>query len=1786
MKAELNKDFSSKLKRVFIELHNYSFSHGTNGIGNSDSRFIGRESLIEKLKSVLTNTDKKSGIYLVTGYRGMGKTSFVAKVLEELYSQNFLITKVLNWITYFISSYLITVLLIVFSSRLFKYQEAKDCLIITFIVYLLILLMQFILYFGNNEKFSALIKSVIVGPNKSIKKIAFLRRCIVVSIFSLLSCLIIYFVSDKKSGKEIEVFIYYLKWILFGYTISFFTICLINYIIWIIDQPKKREKLEHKRKFSDYLFHIINPIKRYINSSSKIIINLNLGHSNLKEIIVLKLIARNLKSSFKLHQQKFSASKLLRYFNYFFIFIFTFAIYNLDPIKKFNSSLKSSLGINTLFPSQNDIFLTSNSPLLGTIVGTMHKNEKFNAKNYNIYIKAITGNIFQNDSINMKLNYLNNFDQNLSNFLNTDSLEKLPYKEFKNEFQLREDAFFNVLENYDEIKRNKINDNANLDSLYMLNSGDILNLITYNEENKNLLISKNNIDIMFLYRLNKLADLYNIYNSYSPLKRNIISLSNYVDFFFYQGYYYARSVLPITDCYIYKAHMIPIQVDYLYFLYILTFLYFLRIVQRIYNHNKPTLKSVSSKLNFINDLIDSSLTFENAIDFNIPKIPYSYSKKKSQSYTKADEREIEKHLIEIIDDISHLPINSYRSEVIIVFDELDKIEPFVDKLKENAQSARTSESPRSRLQTVMGLLSNLKYFLSTAQAKFIFIAGREMFDASLADVSDRNFRIGSIFHDIFYVSSFYSDIAEYDIEDITSRTEQFLCQFLLPGFNKKSTLRDYNRYLKSNKSLAGEFDEDFDNSYSIEDKIIAKQKREKIIYLLQHFIVYLNHQSAGAPSKITAYFEDHIVTKEMFKPGVFDNSIVAGNRESNGLFLYFDYYGQYELGLINYLITPFNYSINKAIRSYGDKLIISASFLHNHLFKFHRNAFSWRDLESTPEIVDINKNPELRDFLSRMMELLLNGNIQKIIYGIYDFKFPKKISQELLFLSHISEESSASLNFTLDESLTIKQFYKDQLLFLKSSHTPGSNESEAYIFSVASMNLTIADLCFYDGDYGEAIQYYLDAIQPIRNRPVNDLTITQLVLLTRNMLKLGHALEKRKTYDSAQLTYCEISNIIFKKLHYSVDDLSSLDFIKSVLNNVNYLYQPLLAKLHLIEKASIDGLKESDLTKIYDEYKTIKATFNVVDSKDSTNRENNNCDDKYLIEAEFWNKIGNLLYFKNTIVQNETQCPYSILNKNSIYKTCSACRKYFDSLNILLSKHDIHFMINSPEGSNLYTINLFIISIKDLINTHELKKITNLEYRILAMLLSNVGDINLCCSSEREINPDFLNEIDKCLSNLNYLSHINFQKNSQLEVMLFSYLCSAYFFRHSDEYRSASNQYNKILSFFKEFTHQQKGSLQTDLITSIIQKIADAAIKDIYISNEQIHIYEIEKFKKTLESDANSLYSKNISLRRISLNSDLDEINLNTECILLNVQPNSAFEKTSFLKLFSLVTPYMLNTNMYSQIIHLRFRARINEIILKQMIGLTSNQIEFIDLSKIFIRNLDIKFELICENTSFIDAFEFLISDTIYCHFETIKLFNTFDKSFSLNYSLLAESHRSLWILSECFSAYMIFLSAIKKLKENKSNDEVFEFIKAAYPEIENSKTQLLLAIDSIKKSNYYLNIFNSNTSKKLYNTIEELIEPHNLQFISPVYQCEKALDAYYSVKYTHQQGQIYKNLIDNMYYLNDDFNDELYHFSVALERYLLNIGYINEQINMLEARTKNSGIYDHDNYLRDILTN
>lgn len=78
---------SSKVSVEFIELHDFKFRHGTNGIPNL--KFIGRIQIKNRLKTILSYGNNNSGAYLITGNRGVGKTTLVNQVLEELSPHKF-----------------------------------------------------------------------------------------------------------------------------------------------------------------------------------------------------------------------------------------------------------------------------------------------------------------------------------------------------------------------------------------------------------------------------------------------------------------------------------------------------------------------------------------------------------------------------------------------------------------------------------------------------------------------------------------------------------------------------------------------------------------------------------------------------------------------------------------------------------------------------------------------------------------------------------------------------------------------------------------------------------------------------------------------------------------------------------------------------------------------------------------------------------------------------------------------------------------------------------------------------------------------------------------------------------------------------------------------------------------------------------------------------------------------------------------------------------------------------------------------------------------------------------------------------------------------------------------------------------------------------------------------------------------------------------------------------------------------------------------------------------------
>lgn len=142
--------------------------------------------------------------------------------------------------------------------------------------------------------------------------------------------------------------------------------------------------------------------------------------------------------------------------------------------------------------------------------------------------------------------------------------------------------------------------------------------------------------------------------------------------------------------------------------------------------------------------------------------------KKSRSV--ADAREIEMRLINIFKKL--------KFKIVVVFDELDKIEQ--GEIPNTKASIFSINAMRARQTEILRILSNMKYFLSTAKAKFIFIAGREMYDMYLADVSERGNYISSIFNSVIYVPSFLTDYADDTNSDITSLTEEFVCRKLIP----------------------------------------------------------------------------------------------------------------------------------------------------------------------------------------------------------------------------------------------------------------------------------------------------------------------------------------------------------------------------------------------------------------------------------------------------------------------------------------------------------------------------------------------------------------------------------------------------------------------------------------------------------------------------------------------------------------------------------------------------------------------------------------------------------------------------------------------------------------------------------------------------------------------------------------------------------------------------------------------------------------------------------------------
>ena len=74
---------SAQLRTWVVPLRRFRFHHEPYRRETGPDSFIGREALCAEFLALLTNSQNSSGSYLVTGYRGVGKTSVIKKVLHD-----------------------------------------------------------------------------------------------------------------------------------------------------------------------------------------------------------------------------------------------------------------------------------------------------------------------------------------------------------------------------------------------------------------------------------------------------------------------------------------------------------------------------------------------------------------------------------------------------------------------------------------------------------------------------------------------------------------------------------------------------------------------------------------------------------------------------------------------------------------------------------------------------------------------------------------------------------------------------------------------------------------------------------------------------------------------------------------------------------------------------------------------------------------------------------------------------------------------------------------------------------------------------------------------------------------------------------------------------------------------------------------------------------------------------------------------------------------------------------------------------------------------------------------------------------------------------------------------------------------------------------------------------------------------------------------------------------------------------------------------------------------------
>lgn len=438
-----------------------------------------------------------------------------------------------------------------------------------------------------------------------------------------------------------------------------------------------------------------------------------------------------------------------------------------------------------------------------------------------------------------------------------------------------------------------------------------------------------------------------------------------------------------------------------------------------------------------------------------------------------------------------------------------------------------------------------------------------------------------------------------------------------------------------------------------------RRDKEKARDLCSDLVQFLAYRSKGNPKRLKELLASFVrpVGRVVLNPDVRTSHFPCEH------VLMFDDVTRFRVQLLSRLYRLLARTFRPRVPSYDDKLVMSVLFLADFLFKFHRRAFSWSNLERVDELAHIHRAPDLREVLDTLITDWLSRILHPIRNGMYDFRFLSEMAREIEYISRESQEEMAAFNFTLDESITLKSIYEstierlskqgkgkeleDLIAGLGELYEFDQEYETARLYYRQAISLLDEDLRKMIGG-GEVLEKQSPALEILGALPQGQrnarLYMTWGIARLRLMLQIGMTFELARNYERAEVEYRNAYTLARSLLLSMLDNegrdrslsagssswlASSSDDRLQELKHLTLLFQPVFAEAWIGEKVSggVDtsiALVEKELWELRQILPFVRELKIAVASSPVDVRHSNFA----LIISELHNKAGDLYFMK------------------------------------------------------------------------------------------------------------------------------------------------------------------------------------------------------------------------------------------------------------------------------------------------------------------------------------------------------------------------------------------------------------------------------------------------------------------------------------------------------------------------------------------------------------------------------